>query len=205
MYWILMGDIIKSRNKESKKLVTTFNDLITHLNKKFKPEILSPLTITLGDEFQGILKSKNAGIRVIIEAEEWLLPKNETIEIRYVLNYGQVDTEINKKIAHGMLGPGLTETRQLLDELKHREERYWVGQKGEMDIKTTSLFVIMQGITIDWKNEKRRIASLFLELNDYKLVAKALGKGISLLWKREKSLRIKEYKLLKTLLISDEV
>jgi hypothetical protein len=197
-----MGDIVKSRDKESKGLAETFRSLTRYINKKLKPEILSPLTVTLGDEFQGIVGSRDAGIRAIIEAEEWLLQKGEDIEVRFVLNFGQIDTEINRKIAHGMLGQGLTETRQILEELKSKEERYWIGGNGEMDIKTTALFVIMQGITMDWKNEKRRIASLFLQLDDYKLVAKALDKEISLLWKREKSLKIKEYKLLKMLLTS---
>ncbi len=202
-YWIIMGDIIKSRKTNGQIIAGIFEKLVTYLNEKFRNEILSPLTITLGDEFQGVLQSQKTGIKIILEAEEWLLNENDKIEIRFALNYGQIETEINKKIAHGMLGQGLTETRELLNLLKNKKDRFWVGKSGKPDKRITNLFILLQSLTAHWKNDQRKIAASFLKYKDYKIVATNMGKDISLLWRREKSLKMREYELIKQLLLME--
>lgn len=202
-YWIIMGDIIGSRKTNGQIIAGIFEKLVTQLNEKFRNEILSPLTITLGDEFQGILQSQKTGIKIILEAEEWLLNENDKIEIRFALNYGQIETEINKKIAHGMLGQGLTETRELLNLLKNKEDRFWVGKSGKADDRINNLLILLQSLTADWKKDQRKIAASFIKYKDYKIVAANMGKDASLLWRREKSLKMREYELIKQLLLME--
>ena len=118
MNYILMADIVGSRRKKSTQLLAQFHLVVEDANKKFKKHLLSPLTITLGDEFQGIVTDLAASVAVIIYLEESRVTKGYNFQLRYVLHYGKVETAINKKNAHAMLGKGLTEARQALTALK---------------------------------------------------------------------------------------
>ena len=53
-HYILMGDIISSSLYAPKSLRNSFIHLISDCNDMFAHDIISPYTITLGDEFQGI-------------------------------------------------------------------------------------------------------------------------------------------------------
>ena len=55
-HYIIMADIISSRTIDKKEdFMGQFKALTSLANKRFKDSIVSPLTITLGDEFQGIV------------------------------------------------------------------------------------------------------------------------------------------------------
>jgi hypothetical protein len=180
-------------------LAKQFDELVKYLNKGFKEIILSPLTITLGDEFQGVVKSKEAGIKIILTAEEWLLRLPDEIVLRYVLHRGDIDTPINTEIAHGMLGKGLADARNKLNEMKNEKDRYWV-EGSEKDSILNNYWILYQSITDGWNLKDRHLVADFLELEDYKKVAIKKQKDTSLMWKREQSLHIREINILKTLL-----
>ncbi len=64
-YSILMGDIVASRKAQSDILLyKIFNNIIVKTNKKFTDLIISPLTITLGDEFQGLTKNLKDSFKI---------------------------------------------------------------------------------------------------------------------------------------------
>lgn len=193
MYWILMGDIIKSRKSNGSELAQQFAALIDFLNQKFEKNILSPLTITLGDEFQGVVEDKKTGVAIILEAEHYLLTNSVNLSLRFVLNYGAIETPINDRIAHGMLGVGLSTTREIITQQKRQKCKYWVGKMGEADEIANQLFYLYERRLANWKGKNKPLAALFLQLKDYKKVATALQKSPSLMWKREHSLEIKSF------------
>ena len=53
-HFILMADVVKSRDQEPVAMMQAFHSLVRDLNTSFGCRLLSPLTITLGDEFQGV-------------------------------------------------------------------------------------------------------------------------------------------------------
>lgn len=69
-YWILMGDVVKSSDSGQIQLQQFFAELIDEINNVFFNSLSSPLTITLGDEFQGIINSKTAVAEIVIAIEE---------------------------------------------------------------------------------------------------------------------------------------
>jgi hypothetical protein len=115
---ILMADIINSRRKNSSLLMQQFKDIVSSVNKVKSENLISPLTITLGDEFQGLTNTIENGIKTIFDIEEIILDKQYDFKLRYVLLYGQIDTEINTSIAYEMLGEGLTNARRDINSLK---------------------------------------------------------------------------------------
>lgn len=199
-YWILMGDIVQSRRAPGNELAGQFSSLIEYLNGQFSAAILSPLTITLGDEFQGVVQDKKTGIAIILEAEKYIMANYEKLTIRFVLNYGEIETPINRAIAHGMLGSGLSATRELINHLKTIKERYWIGEEGHANEVANQLFYLYDAQVSNWKGADKKLAWQFLTLKDYKKVAAANGKHPSLMWKRERSLQIRAFETITQLI-----
>jgi hypothetical protein len=198
-YFILMADIIGSSKVGGKKLMQDFSKLVAELNKQAEKDLISPLTITLGDEFQGIVKSLQAGVNIIIKLEEALITYQFSFKLRYVLLYGEIETPINKVIAHGMLGKGLAFARQELENLKgEKDMRFYINTGNSVaDNLLNNLFYLYQSIVDNWMEKEYELVRIFWEKGDYKAVAEHFGKVNSLMWKRERSLKLKEYKVIK--------
>jgi hypothetical protein len=198
-YIILMADIVGSRQAEQVQLMADFKELVATINKKNKGHFLSPLTITLGDEFQGVLTNVAAAVEVVMDLEEAIIRRNKTFKLRYVITEGLIETPINKKIAYGMMGEGLTRARGYLENLKKDDIRFFVWLKNQPQKNAlNNLFIALQDIIDDWNVERDYyLVTAFLQFKDYKRVAMELDKERSLMWKREKTLKINSYFALK--------
>jgi hypothetical protein len=194
-YIILMADVIDSRNMPQDKLMKTFKTITDEINNEKKDILLSPITITLGDEFQCIAKDVEAGLEMIVAIDEKILSNLADFKLRYSLVEGGIDTPINHEIAYGMLGEGLTMAREQLVEYKTSYSRYSIQLKNTAKSQAlTNSLIVYQNITDAWNIEKDYyLIARFLELKDYKLVADEMGKTRSQIWKREKSLNLEAY------------
>lgn len=204
--WILMGDIIDSRKENAVLLQQEFAKLIDQINQDFADDLLSPLTITLGDEFQCVVKNLKALVEILIKLEEQKWSLNCPVNLRYSLGYGEISTPINSEIAYGMIGSGLMKVRESLTELKEEEDRVViigeVLRREELKL-ALDLFLELQQ---SWKWKDRAIISGYFLTKDYKQVAKTMEKDVSLIWRRFKSLAFKSYQKRKRLvkLISED-
>lgn len=193
--FILMADIIGSRKVNQQILMSNFREVVKYVNQKNEKDLLSPMTITLGDEFQSVVRGLLAGLSVIITMEEKIILLEKDFKLRYVLLEGVIETKINTKIAYEMLGPGLTSAREHLAKLKTGKRRFYFNLIDKQ--KSTALndaFFIFQSLRDAWKADKDHyLISEFLQLKDYKQIAVDLNKERSLIWKRRKSLKIEEY------------
>jgi hypothetical protein len=198
---ILMADIIKSSSKDSNIIISIFRDIADEVNSDHRGSIYSPITITLGDEFQSVVKSLKGGIEIILDFEEHLLKYNRICKIRYVLNYGEIDTPINPDRAYQMLGRGLSHTREMLQNLKKDGNRFLIkSENALLSEKLNQAFFIYQSLVDDWKVKDYEVVLAFLNYRDYKIVAKNLNRDTSSMWRKEKSLKIKEYLAAKDIL-----
>jgi len=202
-YSIIMADIIKSRNENPNQLMTKFKSLVNTINKEQKKLILTPLTITLGDEFQGIASSMENGVNLIFAIEEMIIKKGLNIKLRYVLNYGKIETKINTLIAHEMLGEGLTYSRKKLESSKKEDQRFKIinNSKENPDEYINEAFSLYQDIVDNWKAKDLETVSKFLVFDDYKIVAEKINTNASSAWRRKKSLKINEYASIKKIIL----
>jgi len=198
-----MADIIKSRNENPNQLMTKFKSLVNTINKEQKKLILTPLTITLGDEFQGIASSMENGVNLIFAIEEMIIKKGLNIKLRYVLNYGKIETKINTLIAHEMLGEGLTYSRKKLESSKKEDQRFKIinNSKENPDEYINEAFSLYQDIVDNWKAKDLETVSKFLVFDDYKIVAEKINTNASSAWRRKKSLKINEYASIKKIIL----
>lgn len=201
-----MGDIIDSSKEDAVLLQQEFAKLIDQINQDFADDLLSPLTITLGDEFQCVVKNLKALVEILIKLEEQKWSLNCPVNLRYSLGYGEISTPINSEIAYGMIGSGLMKVRESLTELKEEEDRVViigeVLRREELKL-ALDLFLELQQ---SWKWKDRAIISGYFLTKDYKQVAKTMEKDVSLIWRRFKSLAFKSYQKRKRLvkLISED-
>lgn len=194
-HYILMCDIIGSGKSNQVLLLDHFKKCTKFINQKYSDSLLSPLTITLGDEFQGVVKNINDSIKIVIEIEEFIIKNNFNIKLRYIVNYGTIDTKINHKVAYEMMGEGLTNARVMINNMKKSSIRFKIKtDDNEITNIINNSLIIYQHIIDNWNIAKDyKLISNFLKFKDYKIVAENLKKERSLIWKREKSLNLSSY------------
>lgn len=200
-YFIMMADIKGSSAKSGDPLMKTFKLEVKKVNQQLKDRLLSPFTITLGDEFQGVVKDLVSAVEVIFFLDQQLLKNDPVHTLRYVVNYGVIETPINPVNAYEMLGPGLTQARTTLNALKKKDAEVNItGVEGKLCYRLNLAFELYRSIYNYWNHEAREIAASFLELSDYRLVAKQFGRDPSSIWRREKSLKIREFLVARALI-----
>ncbi len=150
-YLVLIGDIVESKKiQKREKFQTEFQELINSLNIEHKDKIVSPLTITLGDEFQGLMNdSKN--IFLIIHKIQAAF---QNVTFRFALSVGDISTKINHDNAIGMDGAGFHFAREAMEKNKVEKRNFsYEGSQPETIIIDNMLKWIDQS-TAKWKKEK---------------------------------------------------
>lgn len=200
-YHIIMADIISSRDIDKKNnFMGQFAQLTQKANDVFKDSILSPLTITLGDEFQGVVNNSKTLFELLFYLEEHIISKKYPFNLRYSMVHGVIDTKINEKIAYEMYGSGLTKAREALKTIKDGSDNYFIGINAEKDVPLKLCMKLYQSIKSNWKTSEYEVIAAFLKNYDYKEVMKTgLYKTRSGAWKKRKSLQIEEYNIVKNL------
>lgn len=202
-YYILMGDIIGSSDYESKKIGKNLKELVHSANEDLRSKTLSPYTVTLGDEFQGVTQSLKSGVETLFYFEEQRLARELEFKLHYVLHFGKIETEINPETSYGMLGKGLTQAREKLTAKKRDRKRFSFSlEKKEQSEQLNRLFEVLDGITERWKKDDFTFILDMIRNDNDQEVGEKHGKDRSQIYKRRKTLMINEYNLLKESIIT---
>ncbi len=129
LYAALIGDMIKSRKvNHRKELQTKLEDVLTKINFDYEKFIESKFLITVGDEFQGLLKPSAPIYQMICSIVESLYP----VQVRFGLGLGGITTPV-KEIALGMDGPAFYAAREALD-IAYGKKEHAIVFKSEFNI-----------------------------------------------------------------------
>ncbi|MBV9110174.1 MAG: hypothetical protein JO306_12255 [Gemmatimonadetes bacterium] len=108
-----IGDVVRSRDlarSERSKLQSALELLMDRLNERFAHAIAARFTVTLGDEFQGLLSSPDPIPDVLHLVEHTLDP----VRVRAGIGLGSLATPL-KPTAIGMDGPAFHSARYAID------------------------------------------------------------------------------------------
>jgi hypothetical protein len=188
-----MADVIKSRVLDGGKMMRDLKTLVSEFSRQNKDEFLSPMTITLGDEFQCIVKNPAGGIQLLVRLEEKIIEKALNLKLRYVLFFGVIDTPINPEYAHEMYGEGFLMARQKLSELKDKDRRFYFELGDEQSNLFNNAFFLYSSLVDAWKTSDYKLIHSFLEEKNYYKVSKKLGINRGTVWRKERSLNIQQY------------
>jgi len=179
----VIGDIKDSRKIENRSGVQkNLQRILCDVNDKYSADIASKFTITLGDEFQGLLTSGERVLRIISEIEQALYP----IRIRFGIGIGKITTEIDPERAIGADGPGYYMARNAIDFLKENDKRKQAaladirleaeGENSEPAGMLNSILSLMCAIKDTWSDRQRQIIRDLAEHRDSQTdVAARLG------------------------------
>jgi hypothetical protein len=114
----VMGDLVASEGAPSSaKLHAIFNQAVIETNRREAARLSSPLTITLGDEFQGLCRTLSDGVLLVQGLRLLLL--GEQVECRFAVGAVRIQTPVNRERAWNMMGPGLADTREKLTDKRN--------------------------------------------------------------------------------------
>jgi len=149
---ILMGDLVASgKAKSPAALHRKFNAGVAAINKSHGDALLSPLTITLGDEFQGVADSLSSAFSIMHEMRLRFL--SQDVRCRFVLGYGEIATKLNPDKAWNMMGPGLTQTRAALDDKREPGAyRFVLPGRAVFEAALDTFGYTMTEIESDWSD-----------------------------------------------------
>lgn len=119
MFVAIIGDIISSKKIEKRNEVQTkLNHILKEINILYKDDIQGNFLITLGDEFQGLLKRPHNALKIIELIQIYMHP----VKLRFGIGIGDIDTEFTRNDALGADGPAYHKARQMVEELKSSEK-----------------------------------------------------------------------------------
>lgn len=120
-YTVIIGDIIDSRKiSDRKKFQSVFKETLENINVKYQEDLAAKFSITLGDEFQGLLKSKKNILNIIFDIEMALWPK----KLRFGVGIGEISTEISYYNTAEIDGSAYHRARKMIDLLKSKEGQH---------------------------------------------------------------------------------
>jgi len=154
---VLIGDIIASRNiKDRSSVQKKLQAALRQLNRT-NPNLLSPYTITLGDEFQAVFSRAEHLFADSIAILLALYPE----QVRFSIGVGAIDTPVNRQQAIGMDGPAFYLARKGIERLKADGYLFITNGVREdyQDIVNNSLFLLSNQVS-KWKQSRLSVFRL---------------------------------------------
>ena len=115
LYIALIGDLIESKQLKNRKQVQQeLQELMAVLNRDYRDYLVSPFTVTTGDEFQALLRPNPEIMRLI--ALGFPHP------IRFGLGLGEIVTDINREQSIGSDGPAYWRARAAINAVHEKND-----------------------------------------------------------------------------------
>jgi len=200
LQYIFMGDITGSRKLDSRLLARDLKKCLEIVQTKAGHLILSPLTTTQGDEFQGVVRSLKAGVSLLLLLEETLLRENFSFALHYVLHEGEIDTAINPQRAWEMLGPGLITARSALGRKgRGRRKFQFLLDDPARQRRLEAVFLLLERLQEEWSAKDHSLIAAMIASQRDEEVGRRTRKDRSQIWRRRRTLRIEDYRLIRDL------
>lgn len=161
-YIAIVGDIKESKKLEDrKKIQLKIYNVLNQINQMFSADISARFIITLGDEFQGLLKEYGHLLDIIKFIQREMYP----VKMRFGIGIGEISTVIFHEAALGADGPAYYAARSMIEELREQEKKLkkhasdiQIDIYNTKDFETTQINIIlslMKVIEDEWTDNQR--------------------------------------------------
>lgn len=201
MYLALIADVIDSKMVQERfDLQKQLEKTLQTMNELFGEFIASNFTLTLGDEFQGLLKVDAPVFQIIDTLRSELTPT----QLRFGIGLGEIVTDIDPLQSIGADGPAYWNARAAIN-LVHQKNDYGNTQiyfscgKEKQDFFVNALIASGEAIRSGWRGSQEEILLDLLKRCVYSEnfrqqdLAQSLEINPSALSKRLKSSSIRVY------------
>ena len=201
MYSALIGDIIESKKIQDRAQVQQqLLRLMKKLNWQYQDYLISPFTVTTGDEFQALFSPNSYMFQIIDQLSVAFSP----YEIRFGIGVGEMVTEINKEQSIGSDGPAYWLAREAINHI-HDKNDYGINHISvfladeEVTWTVNAMLAACSFIQSKWTEVQYDVLKQLLTENIYdetfshKEMARSLGITPSAFNKRIKASGLKIY------------
>ncbi len=171
-YCVLTADIHQSRLQEDRQALQTQIETLLHAaNDEFKSEIKVPFSITLGDEWQGVIKTVAAGYRIAT----FFLEEFHPTRLAMGLGEGKIETEWRARSAE-MDGQAFHRSRQALEKAKNEKRTlFFVTTHTNEDILFNAFAHLLQLLREEWSLKQFRKFKLYKKFRNESRTAREIG------------------------------
>jgi hypothetical protein len=168
-YIAVIGDVVASRSAaERSQMQDHIRQALGEVNDRFADQVVAQFLITIGDEFQGLLRAAGGLDRLLA----LLRSRANPAELRFGLGLGRLATPLRSE-AIGMDGPCFHRARAAVERAKARGTMIEVGMGGEnaaLDIYS----ILYSELRRRWTRKQRYVLDLAQTGLEGKEIAKLL-------------------------------
>ena len=201
MYLALISDVIDSKMVQERiDLQKQIEKTLQKMNELFGDYLASRFTLTLGDEFQALLKVDAPVFQIIDTLRSELTPT----QLRFGIGLGEIVTDIDPLQSIGADGPAYWNARAAINLVHQKNDYgntqiYFSSGKENQDFFVNSLIASGEAIRSGWRDSQEEILlnllkrSVYSESFSQQDLAQSLAINPSALSKRLKSSSIRVY------------
>ena len=201
MYLALIADVIDSKMVEERfDLQKQLEKTLQTMNELFGEFLASSFTLTLGDEFQGLLKVDAPVFQIIDTLRSELTPT----QLRFGIGLGEIVTDIDPLQSIGADGPAYWNARAAINLVHQKNDYgntqiYFSSGKEKQDFFVNALIASGEAIRSGWRGSQEEILldllkrCVYSENFSQQDLAQSLEINPSALSKRLKSSSIRVY------------
>ena len=201
MYLALIADVIDSKIVQERfDLQKQLEKTLQKINELFKGCLASAFTLTLGDEFQALLKVDAPIFQIIDTLRSELTPT----QLRFGIGLGEIVTAIDPLQSVGADGPAYWNARAAINFVHQKNDYgntqiYFSSGKENKDFFVNALIASGEAIRSGWRDSQEEILlnllkrSVYSESFSQQDLAQSLAINPSALSKRLKSSSIRVY------------
>lgn len=164
----IIGDIIDSKKIENRnKTQEKLNRVLKEVNIQYKECIISKWTITLGDEFQVLMKPDFKMFKML----DYISYRMDPIEIRFGIGLGKIYTDIDYEKSIGADGPAYWNARDAIENI-HDKSNYSYSKisfksKNKSDKIINNLLNYTDWMKENWTDSQKEVLNTLLEKDIY--------------------------------------
>ena len=201
MYLALIADVIDSKMVQERfDLQKQVEKTLQKMNELFGDYLVSRFTLTLGDEFQALLKVGAPIFQIIDTLRSELTPT----QLRFGIGLGEIVTAIDHLQSVGADGPAYWNARAAINFVHQKNDYgntqiYFSSGKENQDFFVNALIASGEAIRSGWRDSQEEILlnllkrSVYSESFSQQDLAQSLSINPSALSKRLKSSSIRVY------------
>jgi hypothetical protein len=202
-HFILMSAVKHLGSSVDTGIEKELQNVISVINKIHRKHFISSLELLPPNEFQGISTSLQASLEMIFDIEECIIENNLDFKLKHVIYHDTIKSVQSRYTAFERLGFALMNTRERLQSIKKTDSRFLIATSDEKaSLYLNNLFLIYQDYLDSWKKTDYEYVKAFLNSMSYKEVAELFDMNVSSGWRREKSLKMKQYYTIKEMILS---
>ena len=170
IYTVIIGDISGSKQLNSKHRFQTqlfIKSAIVQINEEYEDLIEAPLTITKGDEFQGLFPNLSNAFKISLALERLIFP----VQVKFGFGVGQV-YKMGSRLPIEMDGPAFHNANAALQLAKKRKIcSVMKTDNPDIDILINIIFRLITAIKYRWNERHYKIYWRYMDLGTYQKVA----------------------------------